>query len=356
VTVEDDDGGSATVSAGQIEVVNGPPIIESLVTIPASSDLNTVTVISQFVDSSGDIHTATVNFGDGTVVDAIVLVFDEGTGRFLEPTYPGTTETVKFVDPVTGELVPLINPTTGQAEIARLVNPVTGAMAKLYDPATGESTSSYAILDASARQIYASHRYAAESTFTIEVSVTDEEGAVGTDDTRYSSFRPAVPGGRDQLKPVDVVQSLTRLGFDISGLVGGSGMFGDRYAAGIFGGLAHGGDGPLALFVGRTSPGGMVVVSLYNELGYLVGVEELLADSEGYWLAQVGTDVLQQDGHNISSIQVVAPSYFDGQTTSIEYDFALDGVVEDALRHSFGIGDTTISGRIISPVENALAQ
>ncbi|WP_075087552.1 hypothetical protein [Verrucomicrobium spinosum] len=281
VTVEDDDGGVASVSAGEIEVTNGPPIIESLVTIPVTADLNTVTVISKFVDSSEDIHTARVEFGDGTVVDAIVLQFDKTTGRFIEPTYPGTTEPVKFIDPTTGELVPLVNPVTGQAEIARLVNPLTGSMARLYDPATGGSTGSYAILDASARQIYATHHYAAESTFTIKVSITDEEGATGTDETRYSSFRPT-SGSREHIRPVDVVQSLTRLGFDISGLVGGSGIFGDRYGAGIFGGFSFSSDRDgLALFVGRTSPGGIVVVSLYNELGYLVGVEELIAT----WMA-----------------------------------------------------------------------
>jgi VCBS repeat-containing protein len=364
LTVEDDDGGITTLKAAQIEITNGPPIIQNIVTIPVTRDLNTITVLSKFVDSASDTHTVRVDFGDGTIVDATVINYNPVTGRYSSPTYPGTTDPVLFIDPATGNHIPVVDPFTGQFHLQALFNPITGKMAALVDPATGEASTSYAILDTATRQVYATHHYTEESTFDVSVTVTDEDNASDVEITSYRSFRPTTPtppteGG---IKPVDIVQALDRLGFDIGSLVGGSGIFGERIPAGLFGGVVYGAeggasfDGSFALFVGRTAPGGIVAISLYNELGDLVGIDELTADSDGYWLAQMSAAQLRADGHTIRSVQIAAPSFLDGELEWIAYDFALDGVIEDALRHSFNVGDTFITGRIISPIDAILEQ
>ena len=356
VTVTDDDGGTATLAAGKIEVTNGPPIIRSLVTIPVTADLNSLTVIGRFVDSSGDLHTATVFFGDGTVLEAFVVSYDPATGRFTGPTYPGTTDAVEFIDPVTGDAVPLVDPLTGEFNLAGLVDPVTGKMSPLRDPDSGGPVGTFAVLDASTRQVYATHRYGGETTYTITLAVTDEEAAVGTDSVSYRTFVPVQGRFPSELKPVDIVQNLQRLGFDISTLVGGSGLFGDRIASGIFGGMGYdmlGGDS-LAVFVGRSAPGGIVILSFYDNFGGLMGREEVEIQGDGYWFVSVPGEYLKSEGSVVSRVQLVGHSWVDGSLEHITYDFAPDSIIEDALRNYFEIGELTIHGRLISPVEAGL--
>jgi hypothetical protein len=353
ITVEDDDGGVDTMVHGEIEVTNGPPIIESLVAIPASGDRGTVTTIARFVDSTGDLHTATVDFGDGTVVEAIVLTYDPVTGRFEAPVYPGTTEIVTFIDPVTGDRVPLVDPVSGEFNLGGLVDPATGRMAPLHDPATGGTTTSYAVLDASTRQVFATHRYSASSDYEITITVSDEEEAAADEVVDYRSFEASLGTPRP---PIDIIPALERQGFDLSRLTGGSGIFGERIAAGVFGGVGFDREGfvDLAIFAGRAAPGGIITVSFYNELGDLVGFEEVSVDSRGYWMLQVDGILLDPGKNGIRGIEVSKGFLPDGRIDAQRYDFRIDSAIEDALREHFQIGESPFAGRILSPVDREL--
>jgi filamentous hemagglutinin family protein len=324
---------------GEIEVTNGPPIIESLVAIPASGDRGTVTTIARFVDSTGDLHTATVDFGDGTVVEAIVLTYDPVTGRFEAPVYPGTTEIVTFIDPVTGDRVPLVDPVSGEFNLGGLVDPATGRMAPLHDPATGGTTTSYAVLDASTRQVFATHRYSASSDYEITITVSDEEEAAADEVVDYRSFEASLGTPRP---PIDIIPALERQGFDLSRLTGGSGIFGERIAAGVFGGVGFDREGfvDLAIFAGRAAPGGIITVSFYNELGDLVGFEEVSVDSRGYWMLQVDGILLDPGKNGIRGIEVSKGFLPDGRIDAQRYDFRIDSAIEDALREHFQIGES----------------
>ncbi|MBP6782919.1 MAG: VCBS domain-containing protein [Verrucomicrobiales bacterium] len=347
VTVEDDDGGRTTRVLGEIEVTNGAPIIESMVTIPVSRDRNTVTTIARFIDSSGDIHTVEVSFGDGTVIEAIVVAYDPVTGRHEVPVFPGTTEIVRFIDPATGAPVRLVDPVSGQFNLGGLFDPATGRMAAIQNPVTGGATTTYAILDASTRQVFASHLYSTRGTFNISVTVTDEEGASSREVVRFSNFSAKLGRLRP---PVDILSSLERQGFDLGNLVGETGILGERIASGIFGAVGFDlqGYADLAIFIGRGATGGIVTVSFYNAVGDLVGIEEILSDTRGFWVAQIEGTLLDADSNSIRRVEVRGASYLDGQMETLSYDFRIDSAVEDALREPFHVGDTAYSGRVLS--------
>ncbi|MCG8599385.1 MAG: hypothetical protein MI807_04510, partial [Verrucomicrobiales bacterium] len=489
VTVQDDDGGTATTSGGKIEVTNGPPIITEQTAIPTTSDRSTVTMVNEFIDSVDDIHTATVNFGDGTEVQVIVLEVDPGDPtRLVVPTYPlpgpsitvtdangvsvpgidptsqegvsfrnpatgdtmpaidpitgeptlmidpvtgeivpmtdpatgtpalivdpatgdlvpatdpatglpvlvidpatgalipnidpatgnpvaavsGATtpgaidailtvdpnagQPISFIDPATGALIPLVDPVTGQSNLDQMFDPVTGKLAPILDPVTGEPTTSFAVLDASIRQIVASHQYGVEATFSITTKVTDEEGASDSRTTQFDAFLPKI-GTPIHNKPIDIIPTLERAGFDISQLTGGSGLFGQRIPAGVFGGMIFGNDAGIfgtPVLSGITTPGGLVAVTFYDGYGQVLGMEEVNADTNGYWLAMLEYGYILEEGSGIASALVTAPSALTGDVDPITYDFAPDSVVEDTLRHEFEIGDVRLTGRLIAPAD-----
>ncbi len=186
--------GSATIGA---DVPDAP-------TVDAGADRTadegqTVTLTATFTDpDAGGTHTATIDWGDGTVVDAIVAA-GQVSGGHAYADNGAYTVTVTVTDDTglfgTDSLIATVNNvaeaptvnagadrTANEGQTLSLTATFTDADAGNTHTATidwGDGTNTTGIV--AAGQVSGSHAYADNGAYTVAVTVTDDTGLFGTD-------------------------------------------------------------------------------------------------------------------------------------------------------------------------------
>jgi PKD repeat protein len=200
VTVEDDDGGTDTVSEG-IDVNNVAPTIDS-VSLPSSADEgDTVALDASFSDpGSADTHTATVDWGDGTsdsvsvdqstdTLSASHTYDDNGSYTVtvtVEDDDGGSDSDSSTVDVANVAPTVTIDSLPGTADEGETVS--LGASFSDVDADThsatinwGDGTTESASIDQTADTLSSSHTYDENGSYTVTVTVEDDDGGSGSD-------------------------------------------------------------------------------------------------------------------------------------------------------------------------------
>jgi PKD repeat protein len=197
VTVTDDDGGSFS-DQRQIWVVNAPPTVDPLADRSANEG-QAVDLVATFADPGVlDTHTATIDWGDGTVeagvVDEVARTVS-GSHAYADNGSYGVTVTVTddAGASASAEFTMTVNnvaPTVeaGQDQVADEGSTVN-LLATFADPGTadthtalidwGDGTVEAGVVDEVARTVSGNHVYAGEGAYAATVTVTDNDGESG---------------------------------------------------------------------------------------------------------------------------------------------------------------------------------
>ncbi len=200
VTVTDDDGGAGSDTA-TVTVMNVAPTVDADPD-QAVNEGQTVSFDGSFSDpGTGDTHTATVDYGDGSGVQPLSLNPDK-TFSFSheyadDAVYP-VTVTVTDDDGSVGAntaIVTVMNvaptveagpdQTVNEGDTVNL-DPATFTDPGVLDTHTavvdwGDGTSVAGSVDQTAGTVTGSHVYTGEGTYTVTVPVTDDDGGTGSD-------------------------------------------------------------------------------------------------------------------------------------------------------------------------------
>jgi PKD repeat protein len=213
VTVTDDDGatGSDTVQVG---VSNAVPVVDAGAdaTLPENGLFNQA---GTFTDPGADSWTATVDYGDGTGVQPLVL---SGKSFMLEHPYGDNgsytvTVTVTDNDGATGSdtvqvtannAVPVVD---AGADATLPENGLFSQAGSFTDPGTDSWTASVDYGDGAGVQplvlngksFTLEHTYGDNGSYTVTVTVTDDDGATGSDTVQVTvnNVVPVVSAGVD---------------------------------------------------------------------------------------------------------------------------------------------------------------
>ncbi len=201
VTVDDGDGGSASDTLA-VTVTNAAPVVNAGAD-QASAEGSVVSLApASFTDAgSGDTHTASINWGDGTVVDGDVNAGARTVSGSHTFTNQGSyTVTVTVTDDDGGShqdslvvtvsnVAPLVD--AGADQASNEGASVSLPPATFTDPGAenahtasidwGDGTVVAGVVDQAANTVAGSHVYADQGSFTVTVSVDDGDGGVGSD-------------------------------------------------------------------------------------------------------------------------------------------------------------------------------
>ena len=214
LTLSDDDGGVATAQV-QTVVSNVAPVIESVSATAGVDENGTVTVSGSFADASGlDSHTLTIAWGDGTTsaatIDPVARTFT-ASHTYLDDDPSGTASDAYAIDltlsdddggvataqvqTVVSNVVPVIESVSataavdenGTVTVSGSFSDASGLDSHTLTIAWGDGTLSAATIDPVARTFTASHTYldddpsgTASDAYTIGLTLTDDDGGVGT--------------------------------------------------------------------------------------------------------------------------------------------------------------------------------
>ncbi len=201
--VTDDDTGWAEASAPvTVESTNVAPSNLALAMSPVAEGRSS-TLTASFTDpDSGDTHTATVDWGDGSLVETLPTIPAGLTTFAPTHTYGNSgvnTVTVVLKDSadhsITGTTSVTVSNVAPSVSLAAIGSPVAGDTVDLAgtftDPGTadtftlsvdwGDTTATGTpVLGADGRSFSASHTYSLPGSYSAVVSVTDRDGGTGT--------------------------------------------------------------------------------------------------------------------------------------------------------------------------------
>lgn len=204
VQVTDSNGTTSNNATLPITVANVAPSVGTI-TAPSSPVTlgSSITVSASFTDPGiGDTFTGTINWGDtsssnGTIIDTNGTWSISGTHTY---TNPGTYTITLSVTDSSGDSTPSTTQITVHTNVAPVVAPLSDAQivagttytatGSFTDPDSSSWTATVDYGDGSGSQALTlnadnsfnlSHQYATAGTYTLTVSVTDNQGATGTE-------------------------------------------------------------------------------------------------------------------------------------------------------------------------------
>jgi PKD repeat protein len=350
VTVTDNTGlsGSDTLIATMNDVPEAP-------TVDAGEDQavgggETVSLAATFIDpDDGDTHTATIDWGDGTIADAIIVAGHvSGDHAYADDGAYTVTVTVTDNTGLSGSdtLIATVNdapdaPTVDAgADQAADERRTVSLAATFVDPDDGDAHTATidwgdgTITDATvaAGQVSGDHAYADPGAYTVTVTVTDNTGLSGSDTLTATvndvPDAPTVDAGEDQAVDERRTVSLAATFIDPDG--------GDTHTATI-----DWGDGTIAnaaVAAGQVSgdhayadPGVYAVTVTVTDNTGLSGSDTFIAtviDVRDGPTADAGADRAVDEGQTVSlAATFIDPD--DGETHTATIDWG-DGTIADA--------------------------
>ena len=210
VKVTDDDGGMGT-STFEVVVGNSDPVVEAGADSGAAEGA-TSTLSATFTDAGADTHTATVDWGDGTVdtvpatggqVNAGHAYADDGTYTVKVTVMDGSGMGMDTKVVTVTNVDPTVDTSLSGMDEGDLVS-MTG---RITDPGSadthtavidwGDGTTTAGVVNG--LDVTGSHAYADDGNFVVTTTVTDDDGGVGSDTatTTVDNAAPLVNAGPD---------------------------------------------------------------------------------------------------------------------------------------------------------------